>query len=44
MKLLLARGADPIERDAAPWGTPKAWAQKMKHDRVLEVLLNHWPK
>ena len=43
VKLLLARGADPIERDAPPWATPKAWAQKMKHDRVLEVLLNHWP-
>ena len=41
VKLLLARGADPIERDAAPWATPKAWAQKMKHDRVLELLLNH---
>jgi ankyrin repeat protein len=44
VKLLLARGADPIERDAAPWATPKAWTQKMKHDRVLEVLLNHWTK
>ncbi len=41
VKLLLARGADPIERDAAPWATPKAWAQKMKHDKVLAVLRKH---
>jgi hypothetical protein len=40
VKLLLARGADPIEKDAAPWARPMAWAQKMKHDRVIELLLN----
>jgi hypothetical protein len=44
VKLLLARGADPVEKHAAPWATPRAWAQKMKHDGVLKVLLNHWPK
>jgi ankyrin repeat protein len=38
VKLLLARGADPIEKDAAPWARPLAWAQKMKHDRVIELL------
>ncbi len=44
VKLLLERGADPVETDAEPWATPKAWAQKMKHNNVLQVLLNHWPK
>lgn len=44
VKLLLERGADPVETDAEPWATPMAWAQKMKHDNVLPVLLNHWPK
>jgi ankyrin repeat protein len=44
VKLLLERGADPIETDAEPWATPSAWAQKMKHDNVLQVLLNYWPK
>ena len=44
VKLLLERGADPIETDAEPWATPRAWAQKMKHDNVLQVLLNSWPK
>ena len=41
VKLLLARGADPIEKDAAPWARPMAWAEKMKRDRVIELLLNH---
>ena len=36
--LLLERGADPIEADAEPWATPRAWAEKMKHDDVLAVL------
>jgi ankyrin repeat protein len=44
VKLLLERGADPVETDAEQWATPRAWAQKMKHDNVLQVLLNHWPK
>jgi len=38
VKLLLQNGADPIEPDAEPWATPKAWAQKMGHDRVLTLL------
>lgn len=38
VKLLLERGADPVEVDAEPWATPMAWAQKMKHDRVVELL------
>ena len=39
--LLLERGADPIEADAEPWATPKAWAEKMGHDPVLAVLREH---
>jgi len=38
VKLLLERGADPVEVDAEPWATPRAWAQKMKHDAVLAIL------
>lgn len=40
VKLLLERGADPVEASAEPWATPKAWAEKMKHDNVLKLLLN----
>jgi ankyrin repeat protein len=38
VKLLLDRGVDPIEPDAEAWATPTAWAQKMKHDRALNLL------
>lgn len=41
VKLLLERGADPAESGAEPWATPKAWAEKMKHDNVLKVLLDY---
>jgi ankyrin repeat protein len=41
VKLLLERGVDPVETDAEPWATPRAWAQKMKHDEVLAVLREH---
>jgi hypothetical protein len=44
VKLLLERGADPGEAGAEPWATPRAWAEKMKHDNVLQVLLNYGPK
>jgi ankyrin repeat protein len=43
VRLFLARGADPVEADAEPWATPRAWAQKMKHHDVLQILLDHWP-
>jgi ankyrin repeat protein len=42
--LLLERGADPLEEAAEPWATPMAWARKMRHDNVLEVLRNHLQK
>ena len=28
VKLFLARGADPVEADATPWATPRAWARE----------------
>ena len=36
--LLLARGADPVEADAEPWASPRAWAEKMRHLAVLDLL------
>jgi ankyrin repeat protein len=38
VKLLLERGADPVEADAEPWATPRARAEKMKHDAILVLL------
>ena len=38
VRLFLERGADPIEADAEPWATPRAWAEKMNHAHVLAVL------
>jgi len=38
VKLLLERGADPVEADAEAWATPRAWAEKMGHDEILSVL------
>lgn len=36
--LLLERGADPVEADAEPWATPRAWAEKMNHTDVAALL------
>jgi hypothetical protein len=38
VKLFLARGADPVEADAEPWATPRAWAEKMGHSEIVELL------
>jgi hypothetical protein len=38
VQLFLSRGADPVEADAEPWATPRAWAQKMGHSDVLALL------
>ena len=38
VKLLLARGADPVEADAEPWATPKAWAEKKSHRTIVDML------
>ena len=43
VELLLQRGADPVEADAEPWATPRAWAEKMGHDEVLAVLREYGP-
>jgi len=41
VRLLLERGADPVEADAESWATPQAWAEKMGRDAVLKVLPKH---
>jgi ankyrin repeat protein len=38
VKLLLERGADPVEADADPAFTPRAWAAKMGHAAVVAAL------
>ena len=38
VKLFLSRGADPLEPDAEPWATPRAWAEKMRRPEILELL------
>jgi len=38
VKLLLARGADPVEADAEPWATPRAWAERMARTEIVELL------
>jgi len=38
VKLYLVRGADPVEADAEPWATPRAWAKRKGHAAVLELL------
>jgi ankyrin repeat protein len=41
VRLFLNRGTDPTEADAEPWATPRAWAEKMKHDAVVAVLRDY---
>jgi ankyrin repeat protein len=38
VRLLLARGADPVEEDAKPWARPRAWAEKYRHRKILALL------
>ena len=38
VKLLLAHGADPVEREAEPWATPLAWARKRGHAEIAALL------
>ena len=35
---LLRRGVDPVEADAEPWATPRAWAEKMQHREIVAML------
>jgi ankyrin repeat protein len=41
VKLLLARGADPIETEAEPWATPLAWAERRQHVGIASILRQH---
>jgi hypothetical protein len=41
VKLLLARGADPIEPEAEPWATPLAWAERRQHAEIASILREH---
>ena len=38
VRLLLARGADPVEAQAQFWATPRAWAAKKKQPDILAML------
>src|ERR687892_1010740 len=38
VKLLLARGADPLESEAEPWATPLAWAERRQHAGIGLIL------
>jgi ankyrin repeat protein len=38
VRLFLARRADPVEADAEPWATPRAWAEKTERPEILELL------
>jgi ankyrin repeat protein len=38
VRLLLERGADPIEPDAEPWTRPRVWAEKRGHANVIAAL------
>ena len=38
VELLMARGAPVNEPGAEPWATPLAWATKMSHSGIAEVL------
>jgi ankyrin repeat protein len=41
VKLLLARGADPIEPEAELWATPLAWAERGQHAGIASILRQH---
>lgn len=41
VKLLLARGADPIEPEAEPWAAPLAWAERGQHAEIASILRQH---
>jgi ankyrin repeat protein len=44
VKLFLARGADPVEADAEPWATPRAWAEKMNQTEIVDLLTSARPR
>jgi hypothetical protein len=38
VRLFLDRGADPVEPGAESWARPRAWAGKMNHRAVIDLL------
>jgi ankyrin repeat protein len=38
VKLMLERGADPVETEAEPWARPKAWARKIGREDIETML------
>jgi ankyrin repeat protein len=38
VKLLLERGADPVEADVEPWARPLAWAERKGHREIVDYL------
>jgi len=38
VKLLIEYGADPEESDGEEWARPRAWARKMGHSEIVQVL------
>jgi hypothetical protein len=44
VKLFLVRGADPVEADAEPWATPRAWAEKMNQTEIVDLLTSARPR
>ena len=38
VKLMLDLGANPVEADAEPWATPRAWAEKRSFPEIGELL------
>jgi hypothetical protein len=38
VKLFLARGTDPVEADAEPWASPRAWAERMRWPDIVGLL------
>jgi ankyrin repeat protein len=40
-RVMLERGAPPVETDAEPWAQPLAWAEKMGRRGVVRLLLEH---
>lgn len=41
VRLLLTRGADPIEPEAESWATPLAWAERRRHAGIAAMLRQH---
>jgi len=35
---MLEHGFDPVESDAEPWATARAWAKKWGHAEMVELL------